>query len=697
LPSLFASLLLTGTLAVAQPSLVKDINPGAAGSNAQQLLNVNGTLYFTAENGAYGNELWKSNGTAAGTALVKDLTAGAAGSYPQHLTNVNGTLYFAAGNRLYRTNGTAAGTVLLKSFVTPPAALTAVGSTLYFAASDGVTGRELWKSDGTATGTKLVKDLVTAGDASPSALVNAGGTLYFSAAGGLYKSNGTATGTTRVRSFSVPLHQLTYLNGAVYFTDQDNLWKSDGTAAGTVLLRGFPAWQDYEGNWISAEPRQFTLSSGKLFFIVNLNRSMLQLWKSDGTPAGTVLHKELPAANEVGLSTVSNLADVDGTLYFAHHVGFNNEALYRTDGTTVTLVKNFGTGLPDVKWLTSANGRLYFAASLDPSYEEDDIYRGVELWTSDGTPAGTQRVADIHPDPTPDTNGSRPAWITPFKGVLYFTADNGSKGTELWTYTLPGGVAPALRLNAGGGAYRTPTGEPFSADAFFSGGSTYRLKTATSIANTEADSLYQTERWGTFSYKLPVENGTYQVVLHFAEIYLGNVSPGGVGSRRFNVNVEGARKLTEYDIFARAGGALKATRETITAQVTDGILNVDFLKGSANYPKVSAIEVLPAGVTLPAANPAARTAADALATEAWQVRLHPNPVADQLTVQLPFGVAGVQTTAVADVRGNALLQNAHRATGANELQIATGSLPKGFYLLRLQTDQGNRVVRFVKR
>jgi ELWxxDGT repeat protein len=361
----------------------------------------------------------------------------------------------------------------------------------------------------------------------------------------------------------------------------------------------------------------------------------------------------------------------------------------------VTLVKNFGTGFPDLKCLTSANGQLYFAASLDPEYEPACLYWGVELWTSDGTLEGTQRVANIHPDPTPDTNGSWPAWITPFKGVLYFTADNGTQGTELWTYTLPGGVMPALRLNAGG-AYRTPTGEPFSADGFFSGGSSYRLRTAASIANTVADSLYLTERWGTFSYKLPVENGTYRVILYFAEIYLGNVSPGGVGSRRFNVNVEGVRKLTEYDIFARAGGALRATWEEITVQVTDGILNIDFLKGSANHPKVSAIEVLPTRTAGAAASPAARTAADALATEAWQVRLHPNPVADRLTVQLPFGVAGVQTTAVADVRGNALLQNAHRATGDNELQIATGSLPKGFYLLRLQTDQGSRVVRFVK-
>ncbi len=695
LASLFSSLLLTGPLAVAQPLLVKDINPGTAGSNAQQLLNVNGTLYFTAQNETYGNELWRSNGTAAGTTLVKDLVAGPAGSHPQLLTNVSGRLFFVAGNGLYRTDGTAPGTVLLKNFLAPPAHLTDVNGTLYFAANDGTSGFEVWKSDGTAMGTKLVKDLVTAGDASPSALVNAGGTLYFSAAGGLYKSNGTATGTTRVRSFSVPLYQLTYLNGAVYFTDQNNLWKSDGTATGTVLLQGFPARQDYEGNWISAQPRQFTLSGRKLFFIVSLDERTLQLWKSDGTPDGTVLHKNLPAAGG-GLSTVSNLADVNGTLYFAHHVGFTNEALYKSDGTTVTVIKNFGTGVPDIKWLTNVNGQLYFAASLDPNYDPNDIHRGVELWTSDGTSEGTQLVADIYPDPDEGTNGSYPMWLTDLKGVLYFTADNVRKGRELWAYITPGAVAPALRLNAGGPAYHTPTGEAFSADAFFLGGQTFRLKTAVDFANTEADTLYQTERWGAFSYNLPVENGKYQVVLHFAEVYWGNLKKGGIGSRRFNVDVEGRRQLTEYDIFAKAGGALKATQEILNTEVIDGTLNIDFRVGSANFPKVSAIQVIPVLDRL--SGPLARVAAapGEPATEAWQAQVHPNPVSDRLTVQLPFGAQKVRATVITDASGNVHLRNAHRVAGENQLQIPTGGLPDGFYLLRLHTDQGNRVVRLVK-
>src|SRR5262249_45487922 len=158
-------------------------------------------------------ELWKSDGTPAGTRMVKDINP-AGNSSPQYLTNVNGTLFFAAddgvnGSELWKSDGTAAGTVMVKDifpsfYSSYPGNLTNVNRTLYFSAYDGgfivgAHGRELWKSDGTTTGTTMVKDIFP-GDttyyisyypfsggrwftdinsSNPGALTNVNGTLFF--------------------------------------------------------------------------------------------------------------------------------------------------------------------------------------------------------------------------------------------------------------------------------------------------------------------------------------------------------------------------------------------------------------------------------------------------------------------------------------------------------------------------------------
>src|SRR5262249_54172160 len=143
------------------------------------LTEVNGTVFFAAADETHGTELWKTDGTAAGTGLVKDIHPGLespyagappvpASSAPADLTAVDGTLFFTAddgGHRpeLWKSDGTADGTVLVKRFdatLLPGdlAAdlhfgihdLTARGGELFFTAYDPAHGRQLWVSDGTA-------------------------------------------------------------------------------------------------------------------------------------------------------------------------------------------------------------------------------------------------------------------------------------------------------------------------------------------------------------------------------------------------------------------------------------------------------------------------------------------------------------------------------------------------------------------
>jgi ELWxxDGT repeat protein len=78
------------TLLSGTPRLLADINPGAASSFPANLVVIGSTTYFVANDGTHGSELWKTDGTAAGTALVADISPGSFGSYPSNLTNVNG-------------------------------------------------------------------------------------------------------------------------------------------------------------------------------------------------------------------------------------------------------------------------------------------------------------------------------------------------------------------------------------------------------------------------------------------------------------------------------------------------------------------------------------------------------------------------------------------------------------------------------
>ncbi|GAA4341533.1 malectin domain-containing carbohydrate-binding protein [Flaviaesturariibacter amylovorans] len=164
-----------------------------------------------------------------------------------------------------------------------------------------------------------------------------------------------------------------------------------------------------------------------------------------------------------------------------------------------------------------------------------------------------------------------------------------------------GGGAVVHRINAGGPQLTTSIGT-FVADKNFAPTPGRTTTVTSAIANTTDDALYQTERWGsTFSYALPVANGQYEVVLHFAEL-----TATTAGRRVFDVSIEGVKKLDNYDIFAKVG-ALTATKETFTVNVTDGTLNLYFSSlaadGGKTYAKISAIEVLnPTPNAAPVAN-----------------------------------------------------------------------------------------------
>ncbi len=167
------------------------------------------------------------------------------------------------------------------------------------------------------------------------------------------------------------------------------------------------------------------------------------------------------------------------------------------------------------------------------------------------------------------------------------TDNNNPPVTVSFNITVTAGSQPfALRINPGGPQI-SHNALTWQADQYFSGGNTYSK--ITPIAGTTNDVLYQTERWGNFTYSIPVSGpGLYDVTLYFAEIYHG---AGAIGSRVFNVSVEnGQGGLTNYDIIADVGAATAVAKTFSAIEVVDGVLNIAFTSIVDNA-KISGISI----------------------------------------------------------------------------------------------------------
>ena len=394
-------------------------------SAPNQLTEVNGILYFAAKDGVSGEPtLWRTDGTASGTSQL--LFEGDPIQDPTNLTRLQDDLVFFAGGDLFRSDGTSAGTQQIGSFSGGTDYLTNFNGTLIFSAR-GSQGVELWKSNGLAGGTEIIKDINTGyyntepNSSFPKGLTNTGGVVYFNANGGvgsLWKTDGTSEGTAPTGlGFSREI--LPDESNRVFFSIGE-LWMSQGGMAPEEV-------KDIRPGTDSSEPQDLTMVDGTLYFGANDGSNGYELWKSDGTEAGTVLVKDI---NPAGSSTPSHLANVDGLLYFAADEGVNGYELWTSDGTAagtikVTEINPSGSAGPSA--LINLGGNLFFSAT--------DGINGYELWRSDGTAAGTKMVADVNGDPL---LSSYPSELTPFDGQLFMAARDDVTGIELWTASLAG-------------------------------------------------------------------------------------------------------------------------------------------------------------------------------------------------------------------------------------------------------------------
>ena len=418
-------------------AMLKDIVPGRSGSYPDDVTAAGNDVYFNIRSSTASpryDQLWKTDGTPAGTTLV---TFPASPDGGAGFVRAGGAVFYKDGDRLKRTDGTPAGT-----FDTTPPDTTDLGAPVPFGAGVLFTGKhpihgtELWHTEGAAATARVIDLTPQTQDGVGGDFVELGGKAYFSGAyyrtqagaggpgplgltGGLMTTDGTPAGTLPVRTGLSIYGPIVRSGGRLFFTAWDfsqnpgrGLWASDGTTAGTVLVKPIPP----SGGEVTIA-RFLTDVDGTLFYAVVDGQNNWRLWRSDGTEAGTTKVSE--TLSVYPQSATSPLMAVGRTLYFtaADSAAGAGSELYKLDldGNGVpALVRdiNPGPGWSSPVPLAAMNGRLYFSAL------EAGPYR--RLFVTDGTAAGTVPLGDVSMGSSftqPDTRTPRAAV---FNNAVYF-------------------------------------------------------------------------------------------------------------------------------------------------------------------------------------------------------------------------------------------------------------------------------------
>ncbi|MES2647279.1 MAG: T9SS type A sorting domain-containing protein [Bacteroidota bacterium] len=617
---------------------------------------LNNKFIFPGKTAALGIELWISDGTKAGTSLLKDINPGAGSSLPDDdFALLNGFLYFTAetpgeGRELWRTDGTTNGTTLVKDIKTGPAQsalrgkynLFSNGQYLLMNIATLTEGYELWRSDGTAVGTVMLKDInpgIAASD--PDNFEQFNNLVLFSAktaANGieLWKTDGTETGTQLVKDIKAGTGDgFNYLyvfqfNNKAYFVANDGehgdeMWSTDGFTANTFLVK------DIEPGFIGGFGITSLFSAikyGNKFIFTAWNQDYdVELWESDGTTAGTKIFKEIAEGMESGMpfllapfsiSNPGNQQLYQGNKFFFLMVlpasGFE---LWVSDGTAngtnkvKTINTNETSGIDNLSYTYTSNG-LYFVG--------DDGIKGEEVWFSNGTEAGTGMVTDINP-------GAENAGVL-FYGViidnkLLFQATNGDSesSTDLYAINIGGNVLPVVL-----GEF---TGQLVSADALL--------------------------QWYTLQ---EIESKDFSIERSFDGIHfemIGTVPAAGSSVTKRNY------VFTDKNI-------INSKKALVYYRL---ILNDK--NGKSSYSKIVSLKLK--------------------GTPAWNLSLLNNPVPGNLQYRVSGVVESLQLT-IKDVSGKNVYNGKIASDGTYTISVS--NLSPGLYFLVAEDASQKRVLKFIK-
>ena len=418
-------------------TLVKDINPGPGGSDPSAIVEAGDIYYFTADDGTHGRELWRTDGTAAGTSLVKDILPGPTGSSPGAMAEFKERLYFLVEDGLWSSDGSEAGTVLVASLPGdsqrgPGRQLTAAGEHLYFTrAYQGLADAELWKSDGTDDGTVLLKSYhageLTWGDhrSGVGNLTEVAGRLFYTASRAeprdgtdVWLTDGTEVHDLDLnKSWTSRPRELASANGRLSLT---------GSRSGGNTYR---AWIDPATLQVSFEMEELALRfqtydltpAGQSMFFVR-NDGSPKLYRAEGLSLGD---KPVPLPRDVYIYPGAMRAHTGGLFLVAFEPGVG-QTLWRTDGTSAGSWR-----VADLsETFDPASSRPMLAVGQKLYFESHD-----RLWETDGTAGAAREVAGL----------KSVEHLRFVRDSLVFTAAGSAGGREWWTVRVsePTGVTLA--------------------------------------------------------------------------------------------------------------------------------------------------------------------------------------------------------------------------------------------------------------
>ncbi|HEX2162597.1 MAG TPA: ELWxxDGT repeat protein [Thermoanaerobaculia bacterium] len=425
--------------------LVEDVWPGPEWGvfplfRVARPVDLGGRLFFFPAHPELGTEPWISDGSDAGTSVVRDIfhvTSSAPSvaflerSVP---VDASGRMYFAVRdveegvNQAWTSRGTPGST---RRVDLPPTEETSFGynepvATLgrrLFGSTHTAADQELWiTSEDGAVGSHLATVLQAAGPHASLA-----GRAYFRVeeeiGWRLWASDGTPSGTGSVADLAVGSAPVAFGDRLFFSAESDEgveLWATDGLPGGTAVFA------DVEPGPGSSHPLHLTVSGEQLFFAARTEDRGLELWVTDGERTSP-LPEVLPGAvsgviEHPGPPRGSTLLAVPGGVFFLGNEGIGGEEPWWSDGATVAAVGDLRPGPigSHPARPTAVGDTVFFAA--------DDGSHGRELWRwRPGEEAAL--VADLVPGP----GSSLPQELAAADGVLYFSAFTPERGVELWT------------------------------------------------------------------------------------------------------------------------------------------------------------------------------------------------------------------------------------------------------------------------